>query len=190
MDGPHQGRGESLCAGFCRLNRPNPYRRFADTTACLRKRQRNWNRPAVVGPRSPHAVTLSYSRPRAGGSPRLLSVWTVPSPPCAPGSQPPKRLDAQDCPTPPNPGGQPPQATSSPPTLRACWPSVPAPAALLKRAGPSLASALSSPSPPVTSVTRLCGASCRRGAGSINAAPQRCPATRPALRKQSAGGSN
>jgi transposase-like protein len=88
------------------------------------------------------------------------------------------------------PPGRPPKARASPPNLRACWPRVPATSAILKRAGPSLSSAIISSNTTRRSVTQPCVASCRRGAGSRNASPKPCPATLQALRKKSAGGRN
>src|SRR5215471_19313476 len=108
--------------------------------------------------------------------------------PFAPGSKPIKLLASQGCRTPHNPDGQPRKAKASPPNWSICWPRVPATSVISRTAGQWTSYAIISPSTPATSATRPCAASCRRGAGSINASPKLCLSMLRAVRKKSAGG--
>jgi hypothetical protein len=128
--------------------------------------------------------------PRAGASRRWPDASTATSTPCAPGSRRIGALAAQGGLTPPNRDGLPPQGRGSPPRSRGSSPTVPALAALWKTAGPSISSAMLSPSPTPPPGTRRCAGTAELAPGSTNAAPAPSPATRRAPRKKSPGGSN
>jgi hypothetical protein len=131
---------------------------------------------------------MAYARPRAGACRRLPGASTATSTPCAPGSRRIGALASQGCITPPKRDGLPPQGRGSPPSARGSSPTGPARAALLQTAGPSLSSALLSPSPKPPPVTRRGAGNAALATGSPNAAPAPSPATRRAPRTTSPGG--